>query len=74
MDQASGAVAADRDGFFQVRLPKSELDELSRVARLKGYSRGEFVRLLVRRGLVYARDMAPKETLHAVQPRAAQST
>jgi len=51
-----------------LRLSAAEVTRLDRIARAKGYTRSELLRLIIRRGLPYADDFAPKDFGPAVQP------
>ena len=53
--------------MLTVRVSDEEVAQLAAIAKAKGYSMSELVRALIRRGLPYARDIAPKDTSTAVR-------
>lgn len=48
-------------GPITVRLPLTQLREIDAVALDKGYTRTEFMRMCLRRGVKYADDIPPKQ-------------
>lgn len=51
-----------------LRLSAPEIAALDRIARAKGYSRSELLRLLIRQGLPYAGNLAPKDFGPSTRP------
>jgi len=54
--------------LITIRMSRPEIAELDRIARSKGYNRSELLRLIIRRGLAFAGDFAPKDFAPAVRP------
>lgn len=57
------------DPFVSFRLPRERVEELTLLAKAKGYKRSAFIRLILDRGLPFARDIAPNAAVPNLSKR-----